>query len=116
MQAKNILIATGSFASKIPFEGAEHAITSDEILNLDALPEKCIPSPQLGLHSFMGFLLSAMQIVPVLCDLLAMHSVHGLGRIARWCAGAGLLWWVRATSAVSRPASSTTLAQRCTLL
>ena len=47
VQAKNILIATGSFASKIPIEGAEHAITSDEILNLDVLPEKCIPSPQL---------------------------------------------------------------------
>lgn len=50
LQAKHILVATGSFASKIPIEGAEHAITSDEILNLDVLPEKCITSPELCLH------------------------------------------------------------------
>lgn len=64
VQAKNILIATGSFASKIPIEGAEHAITSDEVLNLDALPEKCILSTQLGLYTFLGFLLLAKNIVP----------------------------------------------------
>lgn len=40
VQAKNILIATGSFASKIPIDGAEHGITSDEVLNLEQLPEK----------------------------------------------------------------------------
>ena len=60
VQAKNILIATGSFASKIPIEGAEHAITSDEILNLDVLPEKCILQPQLC-HD--GLLLSDMQLM-----------------------------------------------------
>jgi len=40
LQAKNILIATGSFASKIPIEGSEYGITSDEVLNLEKLPEK----------------------------------------------------------------------------
>jgi len=40
LQAKNILIATGSFASKIPIEGSEYGITSDEVLNLEKLPGK----------------------------------------------------------------------------
>ena len=70
MQAKNILVATGSFASKIPIEGAEHAITSDEILNLEALPEKCIPSPQL---CFCG--LPAISYVDHAClSVFACHA------------------------------------------
>lgn len=40
MQAKYILIATGGKAVKLPIEGAEHAIISDEILNLPSLPKK----------------------------------------------------------------------------
>jgi glutathione reductase (NADPH) len=38
--AKNILVATGGSATKLPIEGAEHAITSDEALALDNLPDK----------------------------------------------------------------------------
>ena len=41
VQAKNILIATGSYAIKAPIEGSEHGITSDEVLNLEELPGKC---------------------------------------------------------------------------
>lgn len=37
-QAKNILIAVGGRAFKAPIEGAEHAITSDEIL---VIPKVC---------------------------------------------------------------------------
>ena len=40
VQAKNVLIATGSYAVKAPIEGSEHGITSDEVLNLEQLPEK----------------------------------------------------------------------------
>lgn len=40
MTAKHILIATGSYTTKIPIEGAEHAIGSDEALHLDNLPSK----------------------------------------------------------------------------
>ena len=39
-QAKYILLATGGKAVKLPIEGAEHAIISDEILNLPSLPKK----------------------------------------------------------------------------
>lgn len=39
LTAKHILIATGGHAVKAPIEGAEHAITSDEALALDDLPE-----------------------------------------------------------------------------
>ena len=34
MQAKNILIAVGGRAVRIPIEGVEHAIISDDILEL----------------------------------------------------------------------------------
>lgn len=40
MQAKNILIATGARAVKVPIPGAEHAIISDDILDLPELPGK----------------------------------------------------------------------------
>lgn len=42
LKAKNILVATGGYATKLPIEGAEHAITSDEALSLDSLPDKSI--------------------------------------------------------------------------
>jgi glutathione reductase (NADPH) len=42
LKAKNILIATGGAASKLPIEGAEHAITSDEALALDNLPDSSV--------------------------------------------------------------------------
>lgn len=38
LTTKNILVATGGYATKIPIEGAEHAITSDEALALESLP------------------------------------------------------------------------------
>lgn len=40
MQAKNILIATGAKAKKLPIEGAEHAIISDHVLDLPSRPQK----------------------------------------------------------------------------
>ncbi|KAI8473138.1 MAG: hypothetical protein J3K34DRAFT_189860 [Monoraphidium minutum] len=42
LRAKNILVATGGYATKIDIPGAEHAITSDEALALDALPGKSV--------------------------------------------------------------------------
>jgi len=40
MQAKNILIAVGGRATKLTIPGAEHAIISDDILDLPELPKK----------------------------------------------------------------------------
>lgn len=40
VKAKNILIAVGGRATKLPIPGAEHAIISDDILDLDELPKK----------------------------------------------------------------------------
>jgi glutathione reductase (NADPH) len=40
LRTRNILIATGGHAVKIPIPGAEHAITSDEALVLDNLPKQ----------------------------------------------------------------------------
>ena len=39
-QARNILIATGARATVPPIPGAEHAIISDDILDLPELPAK----------------------------------------------------------------------------
>ena len=40
VQVRNILVATGSKAQKIPIDGNEHGIISDEILALDRLPQR----------------------------------------------------------------------------
>ena len=38
---RNILIAVGGKPIKVPIEGVEHCITSDNILHLDKQPKKC---------------------------------------------------------------------------
>ncbi len=38
IKCDRIIIATGSVPSRVPIDGIEHAITSDEALNLEALP------------------------------------------------------------------------------
>src|SRR5207247_6623444 len=40
LEAKNILLATGSAISWIPLKGAEHTIDSDQILELKEVPER----------------------------------------------------------------------------
>lgn len=42
LKAKNILVATGGYATKLDIPGADHAITSDEALALDNLPGKSV--------------------------------------------------------------------------
>lgn len=42
LKTKQILIATGSHATRLPIEGSEHTITSDEALSLDTLPDKSV--------------------------------------------------------------------------
>eukprot|EP00878_Enallax_costatus_P014556 GHUV01015227.1.p1 GENE.GHUV01015227.1~~GHUV01015227.1.p1 ORF type:complete len:416 (+),score=110.51 GHUV01015227.1:307-1554(+) len=42
LRAKNILIATGSHATRLPIEGAEHCIMSDEALALENLPGRSV--------------------------------------------------------------------------
>lgn len=47
-QAKNILIAVGGRAFKAPIDGAEHAITSDDILVLPKVAAQHSQSPAGG--------------------------------------------------------------------
>lgn len=42
LRAKNILVATGGYATKLPIEGSEHCITSDEALALENLPGRSV--------------------------------------------------------------------------
>ena len=37
---KNILVAVGGKPIRVPIEGAEHCIVSDQILHLDKQPKK----------------------------------------------------------------------------
>ena len=48
IRTKNILIATGGHAVKIDIPGAEHGITSDEALVLEALPPQHLPIVVIG--------------------------------------------------------------------
>lgn len=52
LQTKHILLAVGGRATKIPIPGAEHAITSDEILNLPEVPKRlaCIGGGYISLE------------------------------------------------------------------
>ena len=40
-QARNILVAVGGRAVKPPIDGAEHAMTSDEILEIEEVRRRC---------------------------------------------------------------------------
>ncbi len=42
VEAKNIVIATGSRPRDLNFDGAEHLITSDQFMNLEELPKKIV--------------------------------------------------------------------------
>ena len=52
LQAKHILLAVGGRATKISIPGAEHSITSDEILNLPEVPKRlaCIGGGYISLE------------------------------------------------------------------
>ncbi|TNF34206.1 MAG: glutathione-disulfide reductase [Deltaproteobacteria bacterium] len=41
-RARHILVATGGWPARPPFEGGEHAISSNEVFHLDALPERVL--------------------------------------------------------------------------
>ncbi|HEV2030486.1 MAG TPA: dihydrolipoyl dehydrogenase, partial [Candidatus Dormibacteraeota bacterium] len=93
LQAKNIIIATGSAVARIPLKGAEHTIDSDQILELKEIPARLavIGGGVVGMEfaamfAALGSKVTVLEMLPqvlpmVDADLVAVYTKHlsGLG-------------------------------------
>ena len=93
MQAKDIVIATGSAVARIPLKGAELAIDSDQILELTEIPGRLavIGGGVVGMEfaamfAALGTKVTVLEMLPqvlpmVDADLVAVYTKHlaGLG-------------------------------------
>jgi dihydrolipoamide dehydrogenase len=93
LQAKNIIIATGSAVSRIPLKGAELTIDSDAILELKEIPKRLavIGGGVVGMEfaamfSALGSKVTVLEMLPqilpmVEADLVNVYAKHlsGLG-------------------------------------
>src|SRR3989475_3131125 len=93
IQAKDIVIATGSAVSRIPLKGAEHTIDSDQILELKEIPARLavIGGGVVGMEfaamfAALGSKVTVLEMLPqvlpmVDADLVTVYAKHlaGLG-------------------------------------
>ena len=93
IQAKDIVIATGSAISRIPLKGAEHTIDSDQILELKDVPKRLavIGGGVVGMEfaamfAALGTKVTVLEMLPqvlpmVDADLVSAYAKHlaGLG-------------------------------------
>src|SRR5712692_1372029 len=93
LQAKDILIATGSVVARIPLQGAEHTIDSDQILELKEVPARLavIGGGVVGMEfaamfAALGSKVTVLEMLPqvlpmVDADLVAVYAKNlaGLG-------------------------------------
>jgi dihydrolipoamide dehydrogenase len=93
LQAKDIVIATGSAISRIPLKGAEHTIDSDQILELKEIPKRLavIGGGVVGMEfaamfAALGTKVTVLEMLPqvlpmVDADLVNVYAKHlaGLG-------------------------------------
>jgi len=93
IQAKDIIIATGSAVARIPLKGAEHTIDSDQILELKEIPARLavIGGGVVGMEfaamfAALGSKVTVLEMLPqvlpmVDADLVAVYTKHlsGLG-------------------------------------
>jgi dihydrolipoamide dehydrogenase len=93
IQAKDIVIATGSAVARIPLKGAEHTIDSDQILELKQIPGRLavIGGGVVGMEfaamfAALGTKVTVLEMLPqvlpmVDADLVAVYTKHlaGLG-------------------------------------
>ena len=93
IQAKDIVIATGSAVARIPLKGAEHTIDSDQILELKEIPGRLavIGGGVVGMEfaamfAALGTKVTVLEMLPqvlpmVDADLVAVYTKHlaGLG-------------------------------------
>jgi dihydrolipoamide dehydrogenase len=95
LEAKNIVIATGSAISRIPLKGVEHTIDSDQILELKEVPERMavigggVVGMEWGaLFAALGTKVTVLEMLPTIlpmveADLLRLYVKHfeGLGGV-----------------------------------
>jgi dihydrolipoamide dehydrogenase len=93
IQAKDIVIATGSAVARIPLKGAEHTIDSDQILELKEIPARLavIGGGVVGMEfaamfAALGTKVTVLEMLPqvlpmVDADLVTVYTKHlaGLG-------------------------------------
>src|SRR5207302_3974732 len=88
LQAKDIVIATGSAVARIPLPGAEHAIDSDQILELKEVPPRLavIGGGVVGMEfaamfAALGSKVTVLEMLPqvlamVESDIVASYTKH----------------------------------------
>jgi dihydrolipoamide dehydrogenase len=95
IQAKDIVIATGSAISRIPLKGAEHTIDSDQILELKDVPKRLavIGGGVVGMEfaamfAALGSKVTVLEMLPQIlpmvdADLVNVYSKHlgGIGGV-----------------------------------
>jgi dihydrolipoamide dehydrogenase len=91
IQAKDIVIATGSAISRIPLKGAEHTIDSDQILELKDVPKRLavIGGGVVGMEfaamfAALGSKVTVLEMLPqvlpmVDADLVSLYTKHLAG-------------------------------------
>ncbi len=92
VQAKDIIIATGSAVARVPLKGAEHTIDSDQILELKEIPKRLavIGGGVVGMEfaamfAALGSKVTVFEMLPQIlpmvdADLVAAYTKH-LGRL-----------------------------------
>src|SRR3977135_337922 len=82
LQAKDIIIATGSAVARIPLKGAEHTIDSDQILELKEIPRRLavIGGGVVGMEfaamfAALGTQVTVLAILPQVISVVDSHLV-----------------------------------------
>src|SRR5207249_7291914 len=95
VEAKNVIVATGSAISRIPLKGVEHTIDSDQILDLKEVPERMavigggVVGMEWGaLFAALGTKVTVLEMLPAILpmvesDLLRLYVKHfeGIGGV-----------------------------------
>jgi len=93
IQAKDIVIATGSAISRIPLKGAEHTIDSDQILELKEVPARLavIGGGVVGMEfaAMFAALGSKVTVLEMLPQILPMVDADLVGVYTKHLAGIG---------------------------
>jgi dihydrolipoamide dehydrogenase len=93
LQAKDIIIATGSAIARIPLKGAEHTIDSDQILELKEIPARLavIGGGVVGMEfaAMFAALGSKVTVFEMLPQILPMVDADLVAAYAKHLAGIG---------------------------
>src|SRR4030088_2716264 len=93
LQAKDIIIATGSAIARIPLKGVEHTIDSDQILELKEVPERLAVigggGGGVGVAAMFAALGSKVTVLEMLPQVLPMVDADLVNVYAKHLSGLG---------------------------